>query len=459
MNADPTRRTFLTAAAGALGARAAGARRPNIIVILADDLGYGELGCQGNPEIPTPNIDSIASNGVRFTSGYVTAPVCSPSRAGLMTGRYQTRFGHELNAIGAQNKLPGVGLPLAETTLAATLHSAGYATGMTGKWHLGGTPPFHPQQRGFDEFFGFLHEGHFYVPPPYAGVKSYLRSPEPPYDEDNPILRGATPVEEKQYLTEAFTREAVRFIDGHQDRPFFLYVPFNAIHSPMQALEPYMDRFTRIENLHRRVFAAMLASMDDGVGRILAKLRERKLEDDTLIFFLSDNGGPTQELTSSNKPLRGGKGQTFEGGIRIPYMVQWKRRLPAGRVYDEPVISLDIFATAAAAAGAKLQHPIDGVDLVPHLAGAKKQAPHEMLFWRYGPSAALRKGNWKLVRQGERNAPAAGFQLYDLSSDIAESRNLAADRPEVLRELTAAWTGMNAQMMAPLWGGRPAARK
>lgn len=467
MDRQPTRRDLLNTAAaavcgmplGAMQRAPAPARKPNIVVILADDLGYGELGCQGNPEIPTPNIDSIARNGVRFTDGYVTAPVCCPSRAGFMTGRYQTRFGHELNAIGAQNKLPGVGLPLSETTLASALKSAGYATGMAGKWHLGGTPRFHPQQRGFDEFFGFLHEGHFYVPPPYAGVESHLRNPEPPYDEENPVLRGTEPVTEKEYLTHAFTREAVNFIDRHRRHPFFLYVPYNAIHSPMQALEPYMRRFTRIEDLHRRVFAAMLASLDDGVGRILAKLRDTGLENDTLIFFLSDNGGPTQELTSSNKPLRGGKGQTFEGGIRIPFMVQWKNRLRPGQVRHEPVISLDVFATAAAAAGARTGRTLDGVDLVPYLSGAKSTAPHETLFWRYGQNAALRRGNWKLVRQGERNAPAAGFQLYDLSNDIGETVNLAAGRPEALRDLTAAWEEINGQMVPPLWSGRAAAKK
>ena len=467
MDRQPTRRSFLNITAGAMCTgplaamqrKIAPARKPNIVVILADDLGYGELSCQGNPEIPTPNIDSIARNGVRFTDGYVTAPVCCPSRAGLMTGRYQTRFGHELNAIGLQNKLPGVGLPLSETTLASTLKSAGYATGMTGKWHLGGSPQFHPQQRGFDEFFGFLHEGHFYVPPPYAGVSSHLRNPEPPYDEENPILRGTQPTQEKEYLTNAFTREAVSFIEKHKQHPFFLYVPFNAIHSPMQALEPYLNRFTRIEDLHRRIFAAMLAALDEGVGRILAKLRESGLEDNTLIFFLSDNGGPTAELTSNNKPLRGGKGQLFEGGIRIPFMVQWKGRLRPGQIRNDPVISLDIFATAAAAAGATTGRAVDGVDLMPYLAETKKAAPHETLFWRYGQNAALRKGNWKLVRQGGRNAAETKFELYDLSNDIGETVDLSAKRPEIVRELTAAWNEKNSQMKAPLWGGRVAAKK
>ena len=425
-------------------------RKPNIIVLLADDLGYGELGCQGNPQIATPHIDSIARNGVRFTDGYVTAPVCSPSRAGLMTGRYQTRFGHEFNAIGLQNKLPDVGLPLTETTLAATLKAVGYATGITGKWHLGGDQKFHPQRRGFDEFFGFLHEGHFYVPPDTKGIESHLRNPEPEYDEENPILRGTEPVQEKEYLTDAFAREAVSFVERHKSHPFFLYVPFNAIHSPMQALARYADRFASIRDAHRRVFAGMLSSLDDAVGRILGKVRESGLEDDTLIFFLSDNGGPTQELTSSNLPLRGGKGQTFEGGIRIPFMMQWKGRIRPAQVLHDPVISMDIFATSAAAASAKPERPIDGVDLMPYVTGAAKKPPHEMLFWRYGQHAALRRGNCKIVR----NPASPEFQLFDLSKDIGEANNLAVSNPDVTRKLEAAWNQMNAQMAPPLW--RPA---
>ncbi len=431
----------------------AAARKPNLLVIVADDLGYGELGCQGNKQIPTPHIDSLAANGVRFSNGYVSAPVCSPSRAGLMTGRYQTRFGHEFNAIGLQNKEPNVGLPLAEETIADRLRSAGYATGLVGKWHLGGTPKFNPTKRGFDEFFGFLHEGHFYVPPSHTNIASHLRNPEPRYDEQNPILRGFEPVPEKEYLTEAFTREGVAFLDRHYQQPFLLVMTYNAIHSPMQAKPEYMQRFDYIDDPHRRVFAAMLSSLDDGVGALLRKLREKKVEEDTLIFIVSDNGGPTQELTSSNKPLRGGKGQLWEGGIRTPSMAQWKGHLPAAKVYDEPVISLDIFATAAAAAGAK-GRAIDGVDLLPYLSGRNPNAPHETLFWRYGRNIAVRKGNWKLVRQAQPGNPDAAFQLFDLSSDIAETTNLASQKPELARELQAALAQLNAQMVDPLWGGR-----
>ena len=368
------RRAFLATCMTAL---AAPRRQPNIVVILADDLGYGELSCQGNPQIPTPNIDSIARNGVRFTNAYVSSPYCAPSRAGLLTGRYQTRFGHERNVVGDANLNPSIGLPLGEATIADLLKRAGYATGAFGKWHLGAAPKFHPQRRGFDEFFGFLHEGHFYLPPPYKGGTTRLRSNEPPYDQNNPLMRGSAPAEEQLYLTDAITREATAFIDRHADAPFFLYVPYNAVHSPMQAATEYMRRFNGIGDEHRQVFAAMLAAMDDGVGAILRRLRERSLEEDTLVIFLSDNGGPTGELTSSNAPLRGFKAQLWEGGIRIPYMMQWKGRIPAGRTLHPPIISLDILPTALAAAGAPAPASprLDGADLLPLVTGATNRPP------------------------------------------------------------------------------------
>jgi arylsulfatase A-like enzyme len=471
--------------------------RPNIVLIVADDLGYGELGCQGNPEIPTPHIDSIASSGVRFTHGYVTAPYCCPSRAGLMTGRYQTRFGHELNVIGKMNLDENVGLPLSERTLADYLKEAGYATGMVGKWHLGGTAKFHPQRRGFDSFFGFLHEGHFYVPPPYQGVTSFLRTnalpahagrqmrignitwsthlpnSEPPYDAGNPVLRGTEELVEPAYLTDAFTREAVAFIEQNQNRPFFLYLPHLAVHSPMQASAKYLERFAHLPDLQRRIFAGMLSALDDSVGAVLAKLRDHGLEENTLIFFLSDNGGPTVELTSSNHPFRGGKGQLYEGGIRIPFMVQWKARLPAGKVYQEPVISLDILPTALAAAGLEFGVPpgdgtgepakagttnLDGVNLLPYLRGEKSGAPHHQLFWRAGQNIALRQGNWKVIRQMERGVPNPSFQLFDLARDPGESADLSAAAPEQLQQLRTALDRMNGEMVEPLWGGGPRKR-
>ena len=311
--------------------------RPNVVLIVADDLGYGEPGCFGGKEIPTPHIDSLATNGVRFTRAYVTAPTCAASRVGLLTGRYQNRFGFEFNPIGAVNSDPAVGLPPGEITLAEALREAGYATSLVGKWHLGGTAKFHPQRNGFDEFFGFLHEGHYFVPPPWAGHVTWLRrrtlpdgsqgrwtSPdgrliwsthmghfEPDYDADNPVLRSSQPVEEKENLTEAFTREAEDFISLHRSQPFFLYLAYSAVHSPLQGPEDYLAKFAHIDDIQRRIFAAMLAQLDDGVGRVLARLRSLGLSENTLVVFLSDNGGPTRELTSSNAPLRGEKGSLF----------------------------------------------------------------------------------------------------------------------------------------------------
>jgi arylsulfatase B len=451
--------------------------RPNVVVLLADDLGYGELGCQGNPEIPTPHIDSIAAAGVRFTAGYVTASYCSPSRAGLMTGRFPSRFGYELNPIGAGNSDPDVGLPASEVTLAQHLHSAGYATALVGKWHLGGTAAYNPLRRGFGEFFGFLHEGHFYVPPPYHGVMTMLRrktlpdggdgrwtdgrlvlsthmnSDEPPYDADNPILRGGQPVEEKEYLTDALTREAVDFIDRNQTRPFFLYLAYNAVHSPLQGADAYVERFARIEDVQRRVFAAMLANLDDSAGSVLEKLREAGLEENTLVFFISDNGGPTRELTSSNLPLRGGKGDVYEGGIRVPFLMQWKGTIPAGKVYPHPVISLDVYATAAAVAREPVPNnrSIDGVDLLPYLTGRSEGRPHEVLYWRMGQRTAFRAGDWKLLSNARRGG-GPQWELYNLAEDLTESRNLAKSQPAKLEELEQAWQALSAQMSDPAWG-------
>ncbi len=446
------RRDFLRAMGlGTLGLLARGTlqaqppRKPNIVVIVADDLGYADVGVHGCTDVPTPHIDSIARNGLRFTSGYVSCPVCSPTRAGLVTARYQQRFGHEFNT-GPQSLTPegaGRGLPLSQITIANVLKQAGYATGIVGKWHLGMAPEFHPFRRGFDEFFGFLHGGHPYL--------------DPALGTPNPILRGTDPVDEKEYLTDAFGREAVAFLDRHREHPFFLYLPFNAVHTPLQAPQKYVDRFAAIEDRKRRTYAAMLTAMDEAIGAVLARLRQHGLERDTLVFFFSDNGGPPNANASSNAPLRGAKGTMYEGGIRVPFLVQWPARLRAGQVYDQPVISLDVFPTAAAAAGAAMpaDRPIDGVDLTPFLTGQRAGAPHDALFWRSGANYAMRRGRHKLVRLGER-AP----ELYDLEEDISEGRDLAAGQGEVVAELTKSLDDWAAQLVAPLWGapGRARAR-
>ena len=454
--------------------------RPNIVLIVADDLGYGEPACFGGGDVPTPHLDSLARNGVRFTAGYVTAPFCAASRAALLTGRYQTRFGFEFNPIGPQNAEPGIGLPLDQRTLADALREVGYATGLVGKWHLGGSPRYHPQRRGFDEFFGFLHEGHYYVTPPWAGHVTWLRRKalpdggqgrwvapdgrtiwsthlgtfEPDYDADNPLLRAGQPVAESENLTEAFTREAERFISRHRAQPFFLYLAYSAVHSPMQAPDAYLKKFEHVPDMHRRIFAAMSAQLDDGVGRVLAQLQAEGLEERTLVVFLSDNGGPTRELTSSNAPLRGEKGRLLEGGVRVPFLMQWKGRLPAGRVETRMVGSLDLFPTALSAAGAPPREGLDGVDLLPHLTASTESGSAESPirrghYWRVGGQAAFREGDWKILRE-RGNEP---WQLYHLADDPGESRDLAEKEPGQVARLLGEWKRLDAEMIEPLWGG------
>ncbi len=467
-----------------LAASVFAADKPNIVLIVADDLGYAELGCQGARDLPTPHIDSIAANGVLFTSGYVSGPVCCPSRAGYMTGRMQTRFGHELNAIGVQNLGEEIGLPLSERTIATRLKAAGYRTGLFGKWHLGAHETKHPLSRGFDEFYGFLNEGHYFKPEPYEGVTTWLRiastppgvgprivrgrfvfsshmgngQDEPTYDLENPIYRGRQPVREERYLTDAFAEEAIDFLERSKNQPFFLNLSMNAPHSPMQAADAYMERFAGIDDIHRRIFVGMVANLDDAVGRVLAKLREIGAEDDTLIFFFSDNGGPTRELTSSNRPLREGKGRVYEGGLRVPFLVQWKAKLPQGKIDSRPVTALDFAATALAAAEQSVPAELDGVDLRPYLAGERHDAPHETLFWRYGSRIALRHQDWKMVGLYDEERGAHDLELYNLAADLGETSDLAARAPGTAARLQEILGEYDSRMVPPLWRGDPRSR-
>ena len=295
------------------------AKPPNLIVIMADDLGYADVGFNGCKDIPTPNIDKIANNGIRFTSGYVTYSVCSPSRAGFITGRYPQRFGYERNA---QYK-PGdsnMGLSLSEDTIADALGKVGYKSMVIGKWHLGAHPVLHPLKRGFDEFYGHLGGGHRYMPEDLT-IKDSYKAKDEPESYLTWILRDNNPVKPTKYLTDEFSDEAVRFVERHKDDNFFLFLSYNAPHNPLQATEKYLSRFEHIKDRKRKIYAAMVSAVDDGVGMLLDKLDELKLTDNTLIFFLSDNGGPEHANASDNGVLRGGKGDVWEGGYRVPFAV------------------------------------------------------------------------------------------------------------------------------------------
>ena len=410
--------------------------RPNIVVIVADDLGYGDLGYLGGKDIPTPNVDKLAQDGVRFTSGYVSGPYCSPTRAGLLTGKYQQRFGHEFNP-GQGPNAAEFGLSLKEATIADRLKAIGYSTGLVGKWHLGNAEKFRPQQRGFDEFFGFL-----------GGAHPYFIE-----DDQAPIFRGNEEVKESEYLTDAFTREAVSFIDRHKETPFFLQLTYNAVHTPMHSKPEYQQKFPSITDETRRNYAGMLYSLDEGVGKVVEALSKAGLTERTLLVFISDNGGPPVN-GSTNGPLRGQKATTWEGGVRVPFILNWPGQLKSAD-YHQPVIQLDLLPTILAAAGSPVaaDEKLDGVDLLPFVKGEISDAPHASLYWRFGQQTAIRHGDWKLVKANGNDHP----QLFNLKDDIGEQTDKAASEPEVFAKLQKTWNEWNSTLVEPSW--KPAAQQ
>lgn len=427
---------------------------PNILVIVADDLGYADLGVHGGREVPTPHLDALARAGTRFTSGYVSAPYCSPSRAGFLTGRYQTKFGHEFNPhVGEEATL---GLPLGERTIADHLRAAGYATGLIGKWHQGFSPAHHPQSRGFDDYFGFLVGGHNFIlhrdaAPKFGSAHSH-----------DLIYRGREVQKLDGFATTLFTDEAIAFTERHARKPWFLYLAYNAVHTPLEIDPTVAARVpAAITDPARRGYLALLLGLDDSIGRLRAHLEKTNRAKDTLIFFFSDNGGSGRRPffaynTGVNTPFRGDKGQVLEGGIRVPFFAAWPGRIPAGRTVDHPVIALDVLPTALAAAGAPIPAGLDGVNLLPHLASSSPPAaaPHADLFWRFGPQRAVRRGQWKLADWRDFEAKTqSGWQLFDLAADPGESRDLAAREPGLVRELSAAWEKWNATNATPVWRG------
>lgn len=397
--------------------------KPNFIIILADDLGYADLSMNGSLQIKTPNIDYLAKTGVSFTQGYVSSAVCSPSRAGLLTGKNQVEFGYNNNL--PSKTVKGVipkyeGLPPNQPTIAERLKAIGYKTGLIGKWHLGREPHFHPTNRGFDKFWGYISGGHDYFVSLPTG-KGYRSPIECNYKTPQKI----------SYLTDDKGDECVNFIKEHKDSPFFLYASFNAPHAPMQALEDDIARYSNIKDEKRRIYAAMVHRLDINVGKINKALKNAGIDKNTIVIFLSDNGGPVFNNFSSNAPFNGQKGTLLEGGIHVPFIMRWKGKLKEGTVYNQSVTSLDIAPTLYELAGGNpIPNEFSGVNLIPFLIEKNNAVPHKELKWKFTISAAIREGNWKLIR-----IPDKLPMLFDLSKDVSEQNDLTLEFPEIANKL------------------------
>ena len=469
---------------GAAPAPAPGAtRRPNVIVIVADDLGTNDLDSTGqgvaNGAVPTPNIDSIARDGVTFTNGYAGNATCSPSRAAMMTGRYPIRFGFEFTSVPvafARNikRLGGhgpikpifyedrvkdmppvedLGVPASEVTLAETMKSAGYRTLHIGKWHLGEAKGMRPEDQGFDDTLGFLIGGGMYMDQNDPNVVNSKQD----FDAIDKFLwanlpysvrfDGGKPFHPDRYLTDYFGDEAVRAIDANKDRPFFMYLAFNAPHTPLQALKSDYDALPQIKDHRLRVYAAMIRALDRNVGKVLAEVEAQGLSDNTIIIFTSDNGGANYiGLPDINKPYRGFKATFFEGGVRVPFFMRWPGQIPAGSTSPARAMHFDIFATAAAAAHAAPAKPgvLDGVDL---MALSKGQVPDRPLFFRSGHYRVVINGDWKL-QLSER--PKKTW-LFNLKNDPTEQSNVATANPAVVAQLTAMLDAQDRRAAKPIW--------
>jgi len=442
------------------------APRPNIIVFMVDDLGYADVSAYGINRLPTPNIDRIGNDGVKFTDAYVTAPVCAPSRAALNTGRYQNRFGFEFNnGPASRDSEERLGLPTSEVTIAQELKSLGYTTGLIGKWHLGSNDEHYPTNRGFDDFVGILTGATMYIDPTVPGVRSLYTGEAATgayitRGQYNQVVEGPDREvvhNEREYLTDYFGRRAVESVRSYAaaDNPYFLYLGFTAPHDPMVVTEKYYNRFPHIESELHRIYAAMVSALDDAVGTVLDAVEASGEADNTIIFFLSDNGcAAYYPGMCSCEPLRGGKLSHYEGGVRVPFLMRWPAELEGGQVFREVSSSMDIFPTLIEAAGGKLRtdRVYDGVDLMPFLKGERAGPPHTELVWRRQPMVSIRKGDWKLWKSltGEYTL------LFNLKDDLNEASNVAAENPEIVRELEAAIEQWGEDMVDPAWPSRPA---
>ena len=404
--------------------------QPNIVVILVDDAGYADFGFQGETDLSTPNIDRLAASGVIFSDAHVTATVCSPSRAGLLTGRYQQRFGYESNSPPDDQ-----GLELTEKTMADLLQAQGYKTAAFGKWHLGLQPEYHPNNRGFDEFYGFL-----------SGSRSYFASPlQDRAGGPGALMHNREYVSFDGYLTDVLAARAADFIEANKSAPFFIYLSFNAVHTPMEATLDDMKRFI---GHPRQTLAAMTWALDRSVGQVMDKLDELGLRKNTLLFFLSDNGGAAFN-NSRNTPLKGWKGNKFEGGHRVPFVLSWPGILEGNGRFSGLTSSLDIAATALALAspeGEAAPRPLDGVNLLPFLKGERSGDPHDFLCWRKEDAAAARSGDWKLIRLDEGDSV-----LYNLEDNLGETRDMSEINPKELDEIISILDKWESEMEEPRW--------
>ncbi|VGO12780.1 Arylsulfatase [Pontiella desulfatans] len=426
--------------------------RPNILIILADDLGYGDLGFTGSKAIKTPVLDALAKGGVVCENGYVTHSYCGPSRAGLLTGRHQARFGMEINATYSPYDMH-MGLPPEQKTFGKRLQAAGYRTGLIGKWHLGAAPNHHPNHRGFDYFHGFLGGGHCYWPEQVTMTMPLLMEDGKinygaNQGTSHPLLRNDREAEFNEYLTTALSRDAARFVQESEE-PFCLYLAYNAPHSPLEAPKETIAKYGHIQDRNRRIYAAMVDEMDQGIGMVVDALKESGKFENTLIFFLSDNGGVgtppwnPSENWADNGPFRQGKASWMEGGIHVPYLVHWPKALKPG-TFKGLVSALDITATAVALAGGDTSgEPLDGVNLIPYLAGSKKGSPHAALYWRERNSTswAVRTPQAKFVKNAWERGELC---VYDMVNDPYESTNVIDHVPEKRAELARLWNDWNA---------------
>lgn len=422
----------------ALAGMASADDRPNVLIILSDDQGWGDVGFNGGTDIPTPNLDRLASNGVSFEQGYASHPYCSPSRAGLLTGRHQQRFGHENNTPHGDTTS---GLPLDELMISEVLQAGGYRTCAIGKWHLGDDEKFWPNQRGFDDWYGF-----------YGGGMGYWGSTGKKPKMSGVLRDGnLVPQSELTYLTDDFSREAVNYIETYhqEEAPFFMYLAYNAPHAPIQATEEYLKMVEHIEYGDRAAYAAMVAGMDVGIGNVIDALKKTGEFENTLIFFYSDNGGHLHG--ANNQPYRGHKGMLFEGGIRVPFLVSWPQGIEGTYRYQESITALDVFPTIIAATGVEntKEEPLDGVNLLPYLNGEIQGAPHDRMFWRYSDGAGyvVRDGDLKLIKSEYKQ----DYLLFDLSKDRFEHTNLAEQMPEKLQEMQRLYEEWSSGLIPAKW--------